>query len=59
MSYSAVPVTQEPRRTIEQVFAAWLYGKPLDAEERRRLRDTALEMVDELTYSMQWRAEPY
>ena len=44
-NYAALPIVQEPRRTLEQVFKAWLYGEPMDLEEKRRIIDTAHDIL--------------
>lgn len=44
-NYAALPIVQEPRRTLEQVFKAWLYGEPMDREEKRRIIDTAHDIL--------------
>jgi len=40
-NYAALPIVQEPRRTLEQVFKAWLYGMPMDREEKMRILNVA------------------
>lgn len=44
-NYAAVPVVRGPHRTLEQVFKAWLYGEPMDLEEKRRIIDTAHDIL--------------
>lgn len=44
-NYAAVPVVRGPHRTLEQVFQAYIYGMPMDLEEKKRLLDTAYEIV--------------